>query len=455
LSVVLGAITLGGSAPADPRPGMPKPSAPPPAPPPPIQMHHPIASPARNAQDPVNVLHLQSLRARAPQKCGPREVAPNVWVKIDCHPYPTIQNAKPLVFTVGRAKMLRTGKLRLDSTLGAGAGATSDGLPANVDHRKDGTEGPIKNQEYTSMCTGFSLSSTMDNAILRLGASDVTSPTHLWAHYGEPSMALAASGNLNKSIATWPSWPFSPKEGCELSRFDDDCGDHYGVRTNSGTSDPKIRSELSAADEGGKYTIASIEKMGIPADPGDVAAVLATGADLWVAFSLDATKWGFRELMNNDNVIPDWSDPEGGHAVMLAGYRTTPSGGRQFLVHNSWGSEWGDGGYAWISDTMVHKYMHAAYKIKVTPTAAPPAQPLTDDDCDSDELVDSGTGQCAPECDDGSRPNNGQCPGGGGGAVSSKARSAATPAPAPANGQCPAGTEAVRGHCVRTFHFGK
>ena len=38
----------------------------------------------------------------------------------------------------------------------------------------------------------------------------------------------------------------------------------------------------------------------------------------------------------------------GGHAVLACGYRTMPDQTIQFLVRNSWGSEWGDNGYFWM-----------------------------------------------------------------------------------------------------------
>ena len=415
-----------------------------------------------NVHDPVNVQHVNMLRARVPRKCGAEEVAPNVWVRVECHTYAPITGIKKIVFTSSRMRMLKTGMARLDPKhsavpvpkpggdkagtpvpAGGGGGdraASSDAdFPDTVDHRKNGTEGPIKNQEYTSMCTGFSLSSTIDNGILRLGGSDVSSPTHLWAHYGSPHMTSAASGNMNKPIAVWQTWPFSPKEGCELSRFEDDCADHYGVSTNSADRDARIQTELRAADGAGKYKLTSIEALSIPANPDEVAAVLATGADLWVAFSLDINHWGYRTLQNNANQITDWTDPEGGHAVMLAGYRTKSDGTKQFLIHNSWGTDWGDGGYAWISEKMVSKFMHAAYKVKVE-SIGPPPSPLTDDDCDMDELVDAVTGKCAATCDDDSRPSNG-C--------------ASTGAKAPPPASCPAGTALVNGTCkpLHVFNF--
>ncbi len=442
------------------------PARPVPIPIPPGGYQH--AYPMMNVHDPVNVTHVQKLLARVPQKCGARQVAPNVWVKIDCHAYKVVPNAKPLIFSRGRVQLMQQGKLRLDPQAKVGGGAppppggggdavpvaAASSFPSMVDHRQTGTEGPIKNQEYTSACTSFALSATMDNAILRLGSKDVSSPSHIWAHYGQPDMGDAASGNLNKPIATWATWPFSPKEGCELSRFEDDCDEHYGVSTNSYTRDAKLESELAAAEANGKYMIASVQALSMPANPNDLAAVLATGADLWVAFSLDANNWGYTALQQNNNVIPDWSEPEGGHAVMLAGYRVTSAGTKQFLIHNSWGTDWGDAGYAWVSETMVKRFLRSAYKIKVTPVggaiAPVAALPLTDDDCDSDELVDAVTGQCSPECPDGSRPSKGVC---SNSSSSGNSSASGTNAHPPKNGACPAGEVLIGGRCMIPIHF--
>jgi hypothetical protein len=83
-------------------------------------------------------------------------------------------------------------------------------------------------------------------------------------------------------------------------------------------------------------------------------------------------------------------------------------------VHNSWGKDWADGGYAFISENAVRQYIKQAYKVVVADTSAPPPPPsaptaLTDDDCGEDQLVDAVTGQCAEICPDDTRPANGQC----------------------------------------------
>ena len=179
--------------------------------------------------------------------------------------------------------------------------------------------------------------------------------------------------------------------------------------------------------------------------------MLASGADVWFAMQI-GDSW---MQPNADHTIADWTDDciDGGHAILFAGYRHV-NGKRWFLVHNSWGTSWGDNGFAWISEAMVTNYLEGAYKVVVSqkngppptppphlviviptqpptpppsptqpnppPPPPPPPQPppnpnqLTDDDCGANELVDSVTGQCAQMCPDDSRPANGQCPSTGG-----------------------------------------
>jgi hypothetical protein len=127
---------------------------------------------------------------------------------------------------------------------------------------------------------------------------------------------------------------------------------------------------------------------------------LASGGDLWIAMRIDGFAWSNRSI--KQGVIPDWNDTNGGHAVTMAGYRDTPQG-RQFLVHNNWGVSWGDGGYGWISEAMIQKWMNFAYKVKLADAVKEP----TDDDCGADDMIDLMTGRCGPICPDNTRPSNG------------------------------------------------
>src|SRR5439155_17360170 len=65
--------------------------------------------------------------------------------------------------------------------------------------------------------------------------------------------------------------------------------------------------------------------------------------------------------------VQDYQDGSAaGHAVLLAGYATLPHS-TYFLIHNSWGSEWGDGGYVWIHEQTLRKNIGEAYVIDADP----------------------------------------------------------------------------------------
>ena len=58
----------------------------------------------------------------------------------------------------------------------------------------------------------------------------------------------------------------------------------------------------------------------------------------------------------------------GGHQTLLSGYATL-SHGTYYLVHNSWGPKWGDGGYAWLHEETLKPYLQPnnLYVVDVEP----------------------------------------------------------------------------------------
>ncbi len=406
----------------------------------------PAMPPALSRPDFMNVAHLRQ-SAVQPSRCNvPKEVADGVFVHIDCYPYRRVPIA------VKHATALKIGLMKTrgakwipihgapfrrspitrphagldadpnatfaleDDRVGQGAGSqTADpALPDVVDHRLNGTEGPIKDQGDVGACTSFALSAVMDNSLRRASLNITTSPEHVWAHYGVPTMEDAAEGNVNKGITTFDALPYSGKEACEIDKdTTDDCGQTYGVLPNTAGADANLQSRLRAADAAGGHHVVSFEELDVsPPNLDEMTALLASGADIWVGFDIDSSVWTNRRMQNF--VIPDWSSPDGGHSFAIAGYRRV-AGGLQFLAHNSWGPKWGDGGYAWISQAMVQKWMHLAYKVRTDVDAGTPSSPVpaqTDEDCRGDQVLDSVTNQCAGVCPDQSRPANGQCPNG-------------------------------------------
>ncbi len=449
----------------------------------------PVVANAAATRDPNSPLSVTKIRLRTPSPCGPTEVAPGVVVHIDCLKYQPLTKAK-FVSPLKRLHLFRKHALSTDADSVSGNAKppatppkpgtppTTVGdapLPDGVDHRTDGTEGPVKDQDVVGACTGFSLSTTVDNAIRRLGKADVISPMHIWSHYGYPNMGNAGDSNYLKPLALTTEWPYDPKLACRMysgpNQFS--CGEEFSphVTQNSASSDPDVQAKIKDADGKGKYKITNITRIydgSTTPDTDALAAVLASGKDIWVAFTIQSSAWGLRATAGGE--IPDYPEgPGGGHAVVLSGYRTK-NGARQFLVHNSWTERWGgpEKGYAWLSDKMVKQSLHDAYTIAVTDLSAPPPQPtpdptpsgtcptgfskttddpaclknckansdcgadmtcaasgtvsvcaqtnpLTDDDCADDELVDDIKKVCATMCPDDSRKHNDKCAGDSGG----------------------------------------
>jgi Papain family cysteine protease len=361
------------------------------------------------------------VRLRIGRKCGAREVPPGSghFIHLDCNLHSAVTTAKP--YSPRKVKLLLRGSLKLDALVGRVPSpgqpspppqATQAILPDAVDHRADGTEGPIGDQGQVGSCTAFSLASAMDNAIRRQNKPDVMSPMHIWSHYGSPVMRSAGDDNMGKVIAAWESWPYDERVACEIDQSGEgDCGPFLPpIVAGAAKADPIVQAKIRESDGKGHWKVTEYDE--IPGDPDTLAAILASGADVWFSMNIGNT-W----LEPHGDTVADWSDAQidGGHAVLLSGYRHK-NGQRQFLVHNSWGKDWADQGFGYVSEPMVKQFIKHAYKVVVADAGQPPPVPtdpnaLTDDDCGETQLVDSVTGQCATMCPDDSRPANGTCEG--------------------------------------------
>jgi papain like protease len=447
--------------------------------------------PAPNVFAQIDVAALAVVARMFPKGCAAFQAAPGAFVHLDCRRYAPIAGAR-VVNTANKLRLFQTGQLRLDpQALGTltppllltglaslfGGGATpapapSSGpgqLPAAVDHRSVGTEGPIKDQQVVGSCTAFSLSTVMDNAVRRLNRADVVSAMHVWSRYADPTMESAESHNQGRPLTLWPQYPYDERVACRMESQDDGCAELLlpHVQVNTASTDPTVQAQIRGADAQGQYTITEVDQINAT-DPDALALELATGKDIWFALGVSQDAWT-SPVVQSTGVVPDWLAEDGGHAIALAGYRVTPAG-RQFLVHNSWGPTWGDGGYGWISEAMIRAHAQSAYTVAVVDRSAPPApptpvptpqpngqpscppgftqasglplcqkpcttaadcgaggtcvavlpgagpsvcvgtNPLTDDDCGEGQLVDAVTGQCAPSCANGLRPAGGWCP---------------------------------------------
>jgi Papain family cysteine protease len=324
------------------------------------------------SNEPLNVPFLQQLLKAKPEGCGVTEVAPGQYVKIDCRPYAQMLGAVQEVLDISKLDIFQRGQLPAPPVgPGPAPEPSHGGSTTDSDHRTMGLEGPIKDQGLVGNCSAFSLSSAIDNAILRMHHTDVISPLHIWSHYGNSDMGQAGDSNLNRLLALNQTLPYSAKQACELVRdASDECGRLLGVTPASASSDAALQTALQRAEQSGVYRITSISRFtqrpNINVDA--IAAVLSTGQDVWGGFDIDVASWKSTSQVNN--VIRDWGSTNAGHAVTLAGYRQAPGGGgRQFLIHNSWGGRWGDHGFAWVNEAMVKQHFQVAYKVTVAEPA--------------------------------------------------------------------------------------
>jgi hypothetical protein len=307
----------------------------------------------------------------------------------------------------------------------------ADALPDVVDHRADGSEGVVRNQGPVGACTAFSLSTAIDHAMASVGGSPGNvSVMQVWARYHYPSMGDAVDGNRGKSLNSESAWPYDKKEACRYySGPYCDCGAILDVQCQQ----PVDSTKLAQVDGTQSVQITNITRLP-DGEIGDIKGALAKGQDVWFAMWVDDS---FQSVKGSPAIVPDGDFRGGsGHAMVLAGYKTQANG-TYFLIHNSWGTKWGDNGYAWIHEKTLKTNLRYAYLVEVsTPSGGdkpnkpgeptPPAQ--NPGDCPPGLVPDSGIPVCLAPCPDGSPRHFNTCP-------------------APSS-QCPAGKVNIFGFCV-------
>jgi hypothetical protein len=335
-------------------------------------------------------------------------------------------------------------------------------LPALVDHRRDGTEGKIREQGEVGACTAFSLASTLDHALSRSGGKPGSvAVLHIWSRYADAFKEDATAANLDRPLATEAQWPYDEKGACRwVAKKDctDLCGDVKGAKCGSPDAEAQKH-----ADESGVAKLASVTKVKTTTD--DLRAVVAKGQDVWFGMSLDAPV--FEKLKGKDVVSPDFDgrDSGDGHAMSIVGYRLQGDE-TFFLLKNSWGTSWGDQGYAWMHEATLVRNIDHAYVVEATPlgvtapapspsaipsvlptipttlpttlptlvpttppkpgpspsstsTSTPPPSwpfpipfpftPIPSTTCPKGQVPDATSGKCGKACADGSAPFGGKC----------------------------------------------
>ena len=283
--------------------------------------------------------------------------------------------------------------------------AANGSLPSVVDHRLERTEGPARNQGRAPACTAFSMATAIDHAIARWrGDAPRVSAAELWSRYHTPYEAKSITANVGQTLASEDSWPFDVTEAIEMLACDDG-----GPKGKCGLLPSPKR--IAKADAAPIARFTHVEYLGEP----DVAMLehkLAAGQDVIVTIELAETfvpkgRAGAR-------YIPHYVEPakDSGHATVLAGYAALPHA-TYFLIHNSWGPGWGDGGYAWMHEATLLAHMKEALVLDAEPLDAPSPRPKRqrgETTCTGDLVPDAIKGACSPRCPDGGPRHDGVCP---------------------------------------------
>ena len=292
-------------------------------------------------------------------------------------------------------------------------------LPSSIDLR-GATDGPVKNQQMVGVCWSFALSSIMENALRRQGQADVVAPLHLIA--SDAWSDLHTRGATDAMVGE-STWPYDPAKACKLkeSPRDEWCEDSYHVTQGSWAADPSLHAEVDSANARGTYKVSKLEAIDPPTFEA-LADELASGREVYAAFRIDEAAWSHPR----GDSIDDYNGEERGpHAVTLVGFRTNGPRGRELLIKNSWGPDWGEGGYAWLSEHALQQHGDDFFTVEVNgvaPSIGPgqngfpfpiaiPGLPAPSQVCAQPQVRDVVLGSCANACPNGSPPAAGACTG--------------------------------------------
>jgi len=273
-------------------------------------------------------------------------------------------------------------------------------LPTIVDHRLEKTEGPVRNQGSSPACTAFAEATALDHALARWsGRSAETSVMQIWSRYHSPSEDTALLANVTHPIGPEHEWPFNAAEAsrwvpCNIAAKIQ----KHGV-CGKKVDDERVRSVAEKAI--GEFT--EVEYLGKP-DVTVLEAKIASGQDIICAIEVPSSfvprgKSGAKYIPNYGRT----AGGETGHAFVLSGYANYPHGS-YFLIHNSWGPKWGDGGYAWIHMATLTKWAKQLVAVDAEPLDREPGKRPRrvrgTSTCSGGLVPDSIGGRCSEACPD-------------------------------------------------------
>ena len=200
--------------------------------------------------------------------------------------------------------------------------ASAGSLPASVDWRARGVVGEVRDEGQCDSSWAFAAIDVLESAIaIRRGILPALSVQQLVDCSGSHGNQGCNGGRADSAL------DYIHSHGGIALEAD------YPYRARQGI----CQNKLSAATCSGHRQVAA-----------DDGALLAAVASQPVAVEIHASDFAFQNLGPNAGVYPCiFGAPD--HWVTIVGYGTDAASGKDYwLVKNSWGSSWGDSGYARI-----------------------------------------------------------------------------------------------------------
>jgi hypothetical protein len=275
-------------------------------------------------------------------------------------------------------------------------------LPKIVDHREEKTEADVRSQGKAGTCTAFGTSAAIDHSVSRWsGMPSHVSTMELWGRYHQTDIADALIASVGQTFASEEAWPYD----AALAWSWRDCP-KTPAKGDGPCGKPVDKAKLAELAKKAAVVVEQVEWL--PKDMELIRQKVAGGEDPIIGLKLPRH---FKPVGKvGSRYIPDYKEESGGHALAISGYALGEKGDNYYLLHNSWGEKWGDGGYAWIHEATLHKHMINGFGILDARPVSGEKAHRDGKTCPAGHAPDSLTGACEPECKEGGPTHNGVCP---------------------------------------------
>lgn len=219
---------------------------------------------------------------------------------------------------------------------------------------------PVKDQGSRGTCTAFASVAGLEARGRREGQTRDLSENHAFSLFmAESNSSCTVSGGY----VTWKTGPVlmdRPICGESLMPYTSSaCPNGVPVACQSGANSKLTGATYFFTPEYGGAGTLRADNTNL------LEAFIKAGHDIVYGLNVAGSDWsdgtaesGIIDVQTNGNGDPAGS--YGGHAMLIVGYNHTDS---YFIVKNSWGTDWGHNGYAWISYDYIQTYGKYGYAI--------------------------------------------------------------------------------------------